>query len=113
MPAVLNLTLNGESRRTAAATVADLVRELGLDPAKVAVEHNGEIAPRSTLEQAVLADGDDQNDPVVDTARSILDGHIVLTRALADAGRAPALVDDEVYVFHQWPVDDADDQTRH
>ncbi|NCT70094.1 MAG: hypothetical protein DI562_17495 [Stenotrophomonas acidaminiphila] len=24
-----------------------------------------------------------------------------------------ALVDDEVYVFHQWPVDDADDQTRH
>lgn len=58
MPAPLTLTVNGEPRRTAAATVAALVRELGLDPAKVAVEHNGEIAPRSTLEQAALAEGD-------------------------------------------------------
>ncbi|WP_120716897.1 sulfur carrier protein ThiS [Tsuneonella amylolytica] len=58
MPAALTLTVNGESRRTASATVADLVREIGLDPAKVAVEHNGEIAPRSTLDSAALADGD-------------------------------------------------------
>ena len=58
MPAALTLTVNGESRRTSAATVADLVREIGLDPAKVAVEHNGEIAPRSTLGEAALADGD-------------------------------------------------------
>jgi flagellum-specific ATP synthase len=32
----------------------------------------------------VLAEGDDQQDPVVDTARAILDGHIVLTRELAE-----------------------------
>ncbi|WP_338242007.1 sulfur carrier protein ThiS [Aurantiacibacter hainanensis] len=54
----LTLTVNGESRRTPARTVADLVRELGLKPEKVAVEHNGEIAPRSTLESTSLADGD-------------------------------------------------------
>ena len=58
MPAPLTLTVNGESRRTTAATVADLVRELGLDPAKVAVERNGAIAPRSTLEGVALGDGD-------------------------------------------------------
>ncbi|NLC02140.1 MAG: flagellum-specific ATP synthase FliI, partial [Pseudomonas formosensis] len=39
----------------------------------------------------VLAEGDDQQDPVVDCARAILDGHIVLTRRLADAGHYPAI----------------------
>jgi flagellum-specific ATP synthase len=39
----------------------------------------------------VLADGDDGNDPVVDSARSILDGHIVLSRALAEHGVYPAI----------------------
>ncbi|MEO0062205.1 MAG: hypothetical protein RLZZ08_765 [Pseudomonadota bacterium] len=52
------LTVNGETRRSAAATIAALVRELGLKPEKVAVEHNGVIAPRSTLEQAPLNEGD-------------------------------------------------------
>ena len=58
MPAPLTLTVNGESRRTTAATVADLVRELGLAPEKVAVERNGTIVPRSTHAEAPLADGD-------------------------------------------------------
>ncbi len=52
------ITLNGDTRRTHAATIADLVRELELSPEKVAVERNGEIVPRSTLGEASLADGD-------------------------------------------------------
>ena len=39
----------------------------------------------------VLAEGDDQQDPVVDAARAILDGHIVLTRRLAEEGHYPAI----------------------
>jgi len=55
----ISLTLNGEMRRFRIhATVADLVRDIGLDPAKVAVERNLEIVARSTLEDVVLADGD-------------------------------------------------------
>lgn len=39
----------------------------------------------------VLAEGDDQQDPIADAARAILDGHIVLNRSLADAGHYPAI----------------------
>lgn len=39
----------------------------------------------------VLADGDDPDDPVVDSARAILDGHIVLSRDLAQQGQYPAI----------------------
>mgnify|MGYP000339044210 CR=1 FL=1 len=53
----ISITLNGEPRQTYATTIAALVRELELEPQRVAVERNREIVPRSTLEDAPLAEG--------------------------------------------------------
>ena len=39
----------------------------------------------------VLSEGDDQQDPIADAARAVLDGHIVLSRALAESGHFPAI----------------------
>jgi len=50
-------------------------------------EHSGSI----TAIYTVLAEGDDENDPVVDSARGVLDGHILLSRQIADSGRYPAI----------------------
>ncbi|HEU4621577.1 MAG TPA: flagellar protein export ATPase FliI [Burkholderiaceae bacterium] len=53
---------------------------------------NGERGGGSiTAFYTVLTEGDDPNDPVADSARAVLDGHIVLTRRLADAGHYPAI----------------------
>jgi len=55
----LQITLNGETRRLEAAqNVRGLLESLGLDPAKIAVERNLEIVPRSTYGEVALAHGD-------------------------------------------------------
>jgi thiamine biosynthesis protein ThiS len=55
----LSVTVNGEPRRvTAGATIALMLREIGIDPARVAVERNLAIVPRSTLEDVPVEDGD-------------------------------------------------------
>jgi len=67
---------------SALATITKLVARAGNSAAS-----GGPITGLYT----VLADGDNQDDPVVDTARAILDGHVVLNRALAQRGQYPAV----------------------
>lgn len=56
---MLQLTVNGESRQMARGSrVADLVRELGLDGRKIAIERNLEIVPRSRYGLDALAPDD-------------------------------------------------------
>ena len=64
------------------ARLPQLVERAGNGP-----EGGGSI----TAFYTVLAEGDDQQDPIADSARAILDGHIVLSRHLADAGHYPAV----------------------
>ncbi|RHW18593.1 FliI/YscN family ATPase [Sphingomonas gilva] len=67
---------------SALAMVPRLVERAGAD-----VRTGGAI----TAVYTVLADGDDLDDPIVDTARAIVDGHIVLARSLAEQGVYPAI----------------------
>ncbi|MDD2727879.1 flagellar protein export ATPase FliI [Malikia sp.] len=61
-------------------------------PALVERAGNGEAGGGSiTAFYTVLTEGDDQQDPIADSARAILDGHIVLNRTLAEAGHYPAI----------------------
>ncbi len=58
--AEIQIRLNGADHRLAAGvTIAELVRSLDLDPAKVAVERNREIVPRSTLADVTVEQGDE------------------------------------------------------
>ena len=59
---------------------------------RCAIERAGQFATGSiTAFYTVLMEGDDLNDPLVDAARSFLDGHIVLSRSLASEGWYPAV----------------------
>ena len=61
-------------------------------PALVERAGNGQAGAGSiTAFYTVLTEGDDQQDPIADAARAILDGHIVLSRTLAEAGHYPAI----------------------
>jgi flagellum-specific ATP synthase len=58
------------------------------------VERAGNGGPRGgsiTAFYTVLTEGDDPNDPIADCARAVLDGHIVLSRSLAESGLYPAI----------------------
>lgn len=63
----------------------------GMIPRLVESAGNSESHGSMTAIYTVLAEGDDQQDPIVDCARAVLDGHIVLSRHLAEAGHYPAI----------------------
>jgi len=59
MASHLNVILNGEARALdGGLTVKAMLQSLGLDPAKIAVERNLQIVPRSAYDQVAVADGD-------------------------------------------------------
>lgn len=94
-----SLTRFAQAQRELSTAVGEPPATKGYSPSvftKLAqlVERAGNAAADSgsiTAFYTVLAEGDDQNDPIADAARAILDGHIVLTRTLAEAGHFPAI----------------------
>ena len=54
----MRLIINGEEREVRSTDLAGIVQELGLDPKKVAVEHNLQIVPRSRHPMTLVIEGD-------------------------------------------------------
>ncbi len=94
-----SLTRYAQAQREIALSVGEPPATRGYPPSVFSkltqlVERAGNSTASSgsmTAIYTVLAEGDDQQDPIADAARAILDGHIVLSRELAERGHYPAI----------------------
>lgn len=93
-----SLTRYAQAHREVALAMGEPPASRGFPPSvfrkiPVLLERSGpgSDAGSITAVYTVLADGDDMMDPIVDSARSVLDGHIVLNRELAEKGHFPAI----------------------